>query len=56
MIIFISKVFTIGASFVNELNEPVPIIFIIVLAFLGVILISWFPTKEELKRMERAKS
>lgn len=51
-IIFISKVFTVGASFVNELNEPLPIIFIIVLAFLGLLLIGFFPTREEQKKME----
>lgn len=45
IIIFISKIFTIGASFVNELNEPLPIVFIIVLAFLGLLLINFFPTR-----------
>lgn len=44
--------FTIGASFVNELNEPIPIVVVIVLAFFGLLLIGLFPTREEQKRME----
>ena len=49
-----SKTFTVGAAFVNELNEPIPIIFIMVLAGLGLLLIGLFPTREEQSRLEAA--
>jgi len=54
IILFVSKIFTIGAAFVNELNEPIPIIFIIVLACAGLLLIALFPTREEQSRLEAA--
>lgn len=48
VIILVSKTCTIGAPFVNEAEEPVPIVVIIVLSFTTVILAIFFPTKEDL--------
>lgn len=52
IIMFLSKIFTILSSFVNELNEPIPILFIIVLALTGLFLIAMFPTREQQREME----
>ena len=48
VIILISKTATIGAPFVNELEEPIPIVFIMVLAVFSIVLALFFKSKEEL--------
>ena len=42
IIILVSKSITIGAPFVNELEEPIPIVVIIVLAVLSILIVSFF--------------
>lgn len=53
IIILVSKTITIGAPFVNELEEPIPIIVIIVLAVLSILIVSFFKSKEELDQMQK---
>lgn len=53
IIILISKTLTIGAPFVNELEEPIPIVVIIVLAILSILIVSFFKSKEELDKMQK---
>ena len=48
VIILVSKTATIGAPFVNEEEEPIPIVVIICLGLFSLILIHFFKTKEEL--------
>lgn len=48
IIILVSKTITIGAPFVNELEEPIPIVVIIVLALLSLLIVSFFKSKDEL--------
>lgn len=48
IIILVSKSITIGAPFVNELEEPIPIVVIIVLALLSLLIVSFFKSKDEL--------
>ena len=47
MIILLSKFFTIAVSFVNELEEPIPIVVLIVIAAIGLTLTLAFPNKSE---------
>lgn len=56
IIILVSKTVTIGAPFVNELEEPIPIVVIIVLAILSIIIVSFFKGKEELEQMQKVDS
>lgn len=53
IIILVSKTITIGAPFVNELEEPIPIVVIIVLAVLSILIVSFFKSKDELDKMEK---
>lgn len=46
------KFFTIGASFANELPEPMPIVFVSGLAFLGLLMSFAYPTKEQLSALD----
>lgn len=48
IIILVSKSFTIGAPFVNELDEPIPIYVIIGLSVLSIIIVLFFKSKSEL--------
>lgn len=56
IIILVSKLFTIGAPFVNELDEPIPIYVLIGLAVLSIILVLFFKSKSELDKMQKVKS
>ena len=47
VIILLSKFFTIGVSFVNEMYEPIPILVLVVLSIIGLSLTLAFPTKVE---------
>lgn len=51
IVILVSKFFTIGVAFVNELSEPIPIVIIIALAFLAVLLAFGYPSKSTLDQM-----
>ena len=53
--VLISKTITIAAPFVNELDEPVPIIVIISLSFLSIILVLFFKNKSELDKMKKVE-
>lgn len=53
IIILVSKSFTIGAPFVNELEEPIPIVVIIVLSIMSIVIVSFFKSKEELDQMQK---
>ena len=53
IIILVSKTITIGAPFVNELEEPIPIVVIIVLALLSLLIVSFFKSKDELDQMQK---
>jgi len=56
VIILISKIFTIGAPFVNELDEPIPIYVLIGLSVLSIIIVLFFKSKTELDKMQKVKS
>jgi hypothetical protein len=51
-IILVSKFFTIGAAFANELPEPMPLVLIGGLCLLSLLLSLVFPTKQELDSMK----
>lgn len=53
IIVLVSKSCTIGAPFVNELEEPIPIVVIIVLAVISIVIVSFFKSKEELDQMKK---
>jgi hypothetical protein len=53
IIILVSKSVTIGAPFVNELEEPIPIVVIIVLSIMSIVIVSFFKSKEELDQMQK---
>ncbi len=53
--VLISKTITIAAPFVNELDEPIPIIVIISLSFLSIILVLFFKNKSELDKMKKVE-
>ena len=53
IIILVSKTLTIGAPFVNELEEPIPITVIMVLAIGCIIIANFFKGKEELDQMQK---
>ena len=53
IIILVSKTVTIGAPFVNELEEPIPIVVIIVLAIASIVIALFFKSKEELDQMQK---
>lgn len=55
IIVLVSKTLTIGAPFVNELEEPIPIWFIIGLSVLTIILGFFLKSKEELDDMQKVK-
>ena len=46
IVILISKAFTIGSPFVNELDEPIPIVVIIALQVLAAIIMLFTKSKE----------
>ena len=48
IIILVSKKMTIGAPFVNELDEPIPIVVIVVISIFGFSGASFFKGKTEL--------
>ena len=56
IIVMVSKTATIGAPFVNELDEPIPIIFLMVLAILSIVIVLFFKSKEELDQMQKVGS
>ena len=56
IIILISKTITVAAPFVNELDEPIPIYVILAVCLLSILLVLFFPNKEELDKMEKVKS
>jgi hypothetical protein len=53
--VLVSKTITIGAPFVNEMDEPFPIVVIISLSFLSIILILFFKSKSELDKMKKVE-
>lgn len=44
IIILVSKAVTIGAPFVNEADEPIPMVVLLGIAFLSVLIVLFFPT------------
>ena len=52
-IILLSKFCPIGVSFVNEIEEPIPIVVLIVGAILGLVLTLAFPSKKEHDLMDK---
>lgn len=55
IIVLISKAATIGAPFVNEIEEPVPIYVIMGISGLSVLLAFFFKSKESLDSMEKVR-
>lgn len=53
IIILVSKTLTIGAPFVNELEEPIPIVVIICLSLMSILIANFFKSKEELDLMQK---
>ena len=53
--VLISKTITIAAPFVNEMDEPIPIIVIISLSFLSIILVLFFKSKSDLDKMKKVE-
>jgi len=53
VIILMSKSATIGAPFVNEEDEPIPIVVIIGMSLATLILIYFFPSKDDLDKMQK---
>ena len=53
--LLISKTITIGAPFVNEMDEPIPIIVIISLSFLSIVLVLFFKSKSDLDKIKKVE-
>lgn len=53
IIILVSKTVTIGAPFVNELDEPIPIVVLIGLAVASIIIVLFFKSKDDLDAMQK---
>lgn len=51
IIVLVSKTVTIGAPFVNELDEPIPIVVVLCLAVLTLVVILFAKSKAELDKM-----
>ena len=51
-IFMFSKIITIGAPLVNEIDEPIPIAIIIMLQFFAILLNFFYKSKEELAQMK----
>jgi hypothetical protein len=56
IIVLVSKSFTIGAPFANELEEPIPIVMMMGLAVLSIIIVLFTKSKAELDAMEKTQS
>jgi len=50
-VVLVSKFFSIGVSFVNEMAEPIPIAFIVFLSCLALMIALTFPKKDYLDQM-----
>ena len=53
IIILVSKAATIGAPFVNEEEEPIPMFVLLGIAFFSIIIVLFFPSKSELDKMRK---
>lgn len=51
MVVLVSKFFSIGVAFVNQMAEPIPIAVIIFLSCLALMIAFTFPKKEVLDKM-----
>ena len=56
VIILVSKTCSIGAPFVNESEEPIPIVVMVLLAFVSLIIAYFYDTKEDLDKMQKVES
>jgi len=52
----VSKSFTIGAPFANELEEPIPIVIMMGLSILSIIIVLFTKSKSELDAMKKTES
>ena len=52
----VSKSFTIGAPFANELDEPIPIVIIMGLSVLSIVIVLFTKSKSELDAMKKTDS
>ena len=48
-----SKFFTTGAAFVNEMKEPIPLLFITFFGMISILVSTLFPNKETLDQMTK---
>ena len=53
IVVLVSKCATVGAPFVNEEEEPIPIVVIIGLSVASIILVLFMPWKSELDQMQK---
>ena len=49
--VLVSKFFSIGVAFVNEMPEPIPILVVACLSGAALLIVFFFPTKEVLDQM-----
>ena len=56
IIVLVSKSFTIGAPFANELDEPIPIYIIIALTVFSILIVLLTKSKSELDKMKKTES
>jgi hypothetical protein len=50
----VSKLFTIGAPFANELEKPMPIVIILLLSMVSIFLCLLTKSKSDLDKMQKA--
>ena len=55
IIVLVSKSCTIGAPFVNEMEEPIPIVVIIGLQLITILIMMFTKSKEDLDKMQKVK-
>jgi len=56
VIVLVSKTVSIGAPFVNESEEPIPIVVIALSALLSIIIAYFYDSKEDLDKMQKVES
>ena len=53
IIVLVSKAATIAAPFVNEADEPIPMVVLLVIAIFSLIIVFFFQSKEDLDKMKK---
>ena len=56
IVVLVSKSVTIAAPFVNEMDEPTPLVFMICIQAFILVVILFFKSKSQLDKMQRLRA